>query len=234
MLNLPKKYLSYSQFNTWIKNKEAYRARYYRGEKQHENPEMIFGKQIAKMLEDPAAVDAHPVLSKIPRYSVSEHPIKVDVDGVPVIGYIDSFDPVTKSFIEYKTGHLNKDGQTPWNTVSIRKHEQLPFYSLLVELSEGEVNRVCHLVWMETRFKEKSIEFDGHTLTAGTRELELTGIRNTFKRIITKWERKRIRDLIKKVAGEISEDFTNYQKTHDGYKEMVHSIGEAVLEKTPA
>src|SRR5574338_1078197 len=100
-LNLPKKYLSYSQMNTWLKNKEAYRSRYYRGEKQHENPEMLFGKKIAKMLEDPKD---HPVLSKIPHYSISEYGIKTEVDGIPVIGYIDSYDPDTKSFLEYKTG----------------------------------------------------------------------------------------------------------------------------------
>lgn len=208
MLNLPKKYLSYSQLNTWIKDKDAYRAKYYRGEKQHENPEMLFGKKIAKMLENPLVLEIHPILSKIPHYSVSEHGIKTEIDGVPVIGYIDSFDPNTKSFIEYKTGHLKRSGEAPWNKVSVRKHEQLPFYSLLIELSEGDVNRLCHLVWLETKFKDKTMDFDGHILTAGTRELELTGTTNVFPRIITKWERKRMRTLIRTVADEISEDYT--------------------------
>lgn len=215
MLNLPKKYLSYSQLNTWLKNKEVYRDKYYRGEKQHENPEMVFGKQIAKMLEDHEAIKIHPVLSKVPHYSVSEHGIKTEIDAIPVMGYIDSFDPKTKSFIEYKSGHLTRNGNFPWSQVSVRKHEQLPFYSLLIEQTEGYVNRVCHLIWLETVFKKKTIDFDGHILTSPSRDLELTGRIETFKRIITKWERKRMRDLISKVAWEISEDFTNYQKVHE-------------------
>lgn len=208
MLNLPKKYLSYSQLNLWLKNKDNYRAKYYRGEPSHENPEMIFGKKIAKILEDPKE---HPILSTVPRYSISEHGIKTVVDEVPVLGYIDSFDPETKAFIEYKSGHLNSKGESPWNKVNVRKHEQLPFYSLLIEVTEGTVDRNCQLIWLETKFKSKTMEFDGHILESDSRELELTGRVEVFKRVITKWERIRMRNLIKQVAKEISEDFTNYQ-----------------------
>lgn len=208
MLNLPKKRLSYSQVNLWNKNKEQYRTRYYRNEPLPENAEMIFGKTIAKRLED-----NDPELAFIPRYDKAEHGIEVEIDGVMVQGYIDSFDPVKKKFREYKTGHLNLKGFPPWDIVAVHKHEQLPFYSLLIEETEGTVDPICHLDWIETEFKNKTIEFDGLTLETQSRDLFLTGRIETFERKIEPWERKRIREMIVRVAHEISADYTTFQNT---------------------
>ncbi len=189
--NLPKKRLSYSQVILWLKNKEQYRQRYYLNEKGHENAEMLFGKTIAKNLELNL-----PELSFIPRYEVSEHGINVEIDGVIVQGYIDSFDPDKNKFREYKTGHLNLKGIPPWDIVAVHKHEQLPFYSLLIEATEGSVDPICHLDWIETEFKSKTMEFQGMTLEAQSRELILTGRIESWERKIDPWERKRIRDMI--------------------------------------
>lgn len=172
-----------------------------------ENAEMLFGKQIAKMLEFDDET-----LKFIPRYEISEHAINVEIDGVLVQGYVDTFSPKLKKFREYKTGHLNLKGLPPWDKVAVAKHEQLPFYSLLIEKSEGSVDPVCHLDWVETEFKMKTKEFQGHILEAQSRELFLTGRIETFERKIAKWERTRIKDLILKCAQEISEDYTAYLK----------------------
>lgn len=208
--NLPRTYLSYSSWSLWKKNREAFRRKYYLNEPSFENVETIFGKKIAKMLEDKEQIKKHPVLSLIPSYSLAEHGIDVVINDIPVKGYLDTFDPETFSFGEFKTGHLNKDGKAPWNRVKVFKHDQLPFYSLLVEKKYGKVNRVTNLHWIETKFKEKMIVFDGIELIADSRELELTGRIESFKRIIPKWERELIRKDIIKVAGEISEDYTNF------------------------
>lgn len=206
--NLPKQKFSYSQMSLWLKNKEGYRAKYYRGEPQHETAEMIFGKLIAKRLED-----NDPALSFIPRYEKSEQGIEINLEGLPIIGYLDSFDPSKNKFREYKTSHLGRDGKLPWNRVLVAKHDQLPFYSFLIEQKYGEVDPMCHLDWIETDWKKKTIEFQGMTLTGDTRELLLTGNIKTFPRRIAKWERKRIKDLIIKTAEEISKDYKSYQQS---------------------
>lgn len=210
--NLPKGYLSYSQVHLWMTNKSAYRKKYYEGEPSFETVETIFGKKIARIMEDPKEIKKYPTLKKVPRYKVSEYNIEVTIANIPIKGYLDSFRPKDLSFLEFKSGHTNKDGKPPWNKVKVSKHDQLPFYSLLIEKKHNKVNRVCHLVWIETRFKEKTVKFMGHTLTADSRELELTGQIKIFKRIIPKWERERMRKLIVKTAKEIHKDFTAYEQ----------------------
>lgn len=206
--NLPRSYLSYSSWSLWKKNKQAFRQKYYLNEASFETVETVFGKNIAKRLED-----KDPALSFIPSYSKSEHGIETLIGDVPVKGYLDTFEPKTFSFGEYKTGHLNKDGKAPWDIVKVAKHDQLPFYSLLIESKYGKVDRVTYLHWIETKFKEKKIMFEGIELIADTRELELTGRIETFKRIIPKWERDEIKKSIIKVAEEISLDYTQYEKS---------------------
>jgi hypothetical protein len=213
--NLPKKYLSYSSWSLWKKNKDAFRRKYYLNEPSFETVETIFGKKIAKMLEDKEAIKLHPILSNVFHYPLVEYPIDIIIEDIPIKGYIDTFDDKLLYFREYKTGHLGRDGKFPWDSVKVSRHDQLPFYSFLIEEKFGEVNNTTHLDWIETKWREKSMDFSGHTLVAESRELELTGKIETFKRIIYKWERKLIKEDIIKVAKEISEDYTNFLKTNE-------------------
>ena len=203
--NLPKPYLSYSQIDLWRKNKEQYRERYYFEDGvPFENAETIFGKKIAKMLEDGVS---DPVLDKIPKYKFSEYRIQIEVGGVPFLGVMDSFSKKFKRIIEYKTGKQS------WDDVRVRRHDQLVVYSLLTKLKFGKVNPVVRLVWMETRYK-KSIDTIGSvTCEAESNELELSGKIQIFKRKIYEWERKNMVKLIQKTAQEISDDYTNFLKT---------------------
>lgn len=211
--NLPRGYLSYSQVDLWLKSKSQYRKRYYQNDKPIETVETRFGHQIHEIMEDPKKIKKYPELATVPRYSVSEHDILVEVDGVMVKGRIDSYDPETFSFSDMKSGHRNKKGEEPWNNVKVRKTLQLPWYSFLIWWTEGRVDPICFLIWIETRFKHKTIEFEGHKLTNESRELELTGVVKVFKRRIAKWERERVRKLIGKVAREIHKDYVNYLQT---------------------
>lgn len=220
-MNLPKKYFSYSQYDLWKKSKSEYRLKYYEGKESFETVETIFGKKIAKMLEDDAVVAAHPVLSKVPRYSKPEYDIQVEVEGIPIRGFIDTFEESDCSFLDYKSGHLSKDGKIPWDAVKVAKHEQLPFYSVLLKEKHGKVNRKTGIVWLETAFKNKTVDFDGHKLSAETRELELTGKYETFYRIIPQWELKIMREKIVKAAYEISEDYTKYKHEHINNQQVV-------------
>lgn len=206
MIVLPRPHFSYSQFDLWRKNPSQYRARYYLNQKLPETPEIIFGRHVARLLEDGRR------LRKIKRYSKAEHQLDVDIIGVPIMAYLDSFDPIGKRFKEFKTGHYRADGSPPWNNILVRRHDQLPFYSLMIELQYGEVENLCELVWLETRFKREQIEFDGHILGSEGRRLELTGSYQVFQRIIRKWERQAMKRNIIKVIKEISEDYGNFKK----------------------
>lgn len=204
---LPKKYLSYSAITLWNKNKEQFRSKYYLGEEGPITPYMLFGKEIAALLEQDDMSLRH-----IPRYKYPEHEIKVMVKGIPVIGYLDSFSKQLKTFIEYKTGILSPTGEVPWNDAKVAKHDQLPFYSYLIKKKYGKVTCKCRLVWLETRWKTETQVFDGHELSGDSKQLELTGYKKVFTRTIREWERNRIEDMIIKAAEEISKDYEEYRR----------------------
>lgn len=203
-LNLPRKYLSYSQMDLWQKNKSAYRERYYLNGPSFENKETIFGKQTAKLLEDGTT---HPILSKVPRYKFMEYKIQVKVLGVPFMGVPDTFSLIKKGFREYKTG------KNPWTDVMVHKHNQLVIYSLLTKIKFKKVDPWCELIWIQTRWGTSKREFDGHTLEGRTNEIEFTGKIQIFKRRIAEWERRAMAKKIRSIAEEISEDYTNFLKT---------------------
>lgn len=190
----------------WQKNKDQFRAKYYLNAPSIETPETIFGKKIAKMVEDNKHLD-HKVLSNIINYPIKEHKLEVELEGIKLLGYLDQFDPDALSIGEMKTGHLSSKGKVPWDKLKVQKHKQLDFYTVLVELKYGKFNPVVVLQWLETKFYKDTMEFDGHILEAGGRKLELTGRIETFKRTIKKWEVEKMKQDIIRVANEINEDY---------------------------
>lgn len=197
--NLPKPYLSYSAWTLWKNNKNEFRARYYEGKPGIETVETVFGKKIARQLEEDESIPG------------SETRIELEViPGLMLLSYLDEFDEATLSITEHKTGHRNKDGKVPWDMVKVHKHKQLDWYSMMVKKKYGKVNNKVRLVWHETRFKTKTVEFAGHTLTSDSRELELTGEKKEFIRTITEAERQKIEKDIISAALEISKDYEEY------------------------
>jgi len=206
-MTLPKGYLSYSAWHLWRTNKQAFRDKYYPDIRppDFESVETIFGKQVHKQIEDGE-------LPHVQRFPLPEHKIEVEVAGIKLLGQIDTFDEETFSFADYKSGHANKKGDSPWSPSKVMKLDQLPFYAVMVEAKYGKVNPLCHLIWLETEFVKKSTEFDGHTLEGVSRELKLTGRVESFPRRIAKWERDRMKKLIIETANEISDDYDAFRK----------------------
>lgn len=196
----------------WKTNKTDFRKKYYSVVPfEFDTPYTRFGKMIAETLEDKKKTKAHPVLSKIPLYSVREQPLIHTVDDVPVKGFIDSFDKRYKKIIEIKTG-IMKDGIAPWNPVAVRKHDQIRLYSFLVKEIFGYVHPVVKLIWLETCWKEKCsmVTFGGKEFENCSPELELTGHFQVFERTIEEWEYDYMRREIVRIATEISEDYSRY------------------------
>ncbi len=202
--------LSYSGWMLWKSDKAGYRRRYYENEKPFETVETIYGKRIAEMFEF-----SHADVSHVKMYEKMEHTIDIEIDGEKLNGRIDSFCPHTFSFLDVKTGHANKEGKPPWNKLKVEKLKQLDFYSMLIKKKYGKVNNVCKLVWLETDFLTKTTEFAGHTLTAQTRELKLTGKVETFSRTILQWQRDKIEQEVLQAIKDIHEDYKNYKQIHE-------------------
>lgn len=215
--NLPKGYLSYSSMDLWKKSKDNFRRKYYSTEDYDVNTAYTkFGKEIAETLEDPKATQAHPILSKIPSYATPEYPLEVEIADVPIKGYIDSFCPDNKSIIEYKTG-IRTRGKAPWDHLKVKKHDQLLLYALGVKTIHGDVDPLTKLVWMETQWAEECTDtpFKDNTYRVCAPALQLTGEFKVFDREIEDWELLRLEQDIARIASEITEDYTRYQKTGD-------------------
>lgn len=195
--NLPKKYLSYSAISTWLRDPYQFRRRYYHNDPMIMTPELHFGSKIAKLLEK-----KHDSMNHIKQYPVMEQRMKVEIEGVPFFGFIDSFDPMDCAILEYKTG------VTPWNEERVKDHLQLDLYSLAVETIFGKVQDEAELIWMQTRKIEKPRE--GRVTHEEAYEIEFTGKVKSFVREITKEDRDNTRSLLVEVAEAISSDYSSW------------------------
>lgn len=194
---LPKPYLSYSAINTFLTNPSDFRKRYYENKQLPITPELIFGKRIGELLEHGDESLAH-----IKHGDVAEKELKFEVDGVPILGYIDSFRSEDKYIYEFKTG------KTPWTQGRVEKHLQLDIYSLGVETLEGSVNDECMLIWMETERVDKPQV--GRIQHGYEYEIRFTGKVKEFVRVITKQQREDAYNTIIRVAQDISTDYSDW------------------------
>lgn len=185
-----KDYLSYSAISTWIHSPEQYRRQYFEGQPFIDSPELLFGGKIGRLLET-----RDPSMDHILQYSTPEQKIECVIDGVPIFGFIDSFSPERRAFLEYKTG------KQPWDEKRVKKHLQLDIYSLCIEHLWGSVEDTCHLIWMQT--EQVDIKKEGRATHAEAYTIRLTGEVQTFERVVTKDDRYAVRELIVRVAHEI-------------------------------
>lgn len=216
-LLLPKKYLSYSAIDLWLRDPDGYRKRYYLNEPYFSTPYTEFGNEVGGALErrewdHPVLI---PVVGKVPQGTHPEHKMEVEINGVPTLGFLDDFTLENKAIEEYKTGIRNK-GKAPWDRVKVRKHKQLTLYTLMVREKYGSWNPDIRLTWMETEWADisKDVEFGGQILKESYKGLRLTGHVEEFHRNIKEWELDRLAIIIREVAEAISKDYTQWiQKT---------------------
>lgn len=203
--NLPKAYLSYSAIELWRKDKPRFRRKYYEGIEEPGTVYSLFGSEVHEQIEK------DPKYSSI-RLPKAEHRMEVDVCGVKVLGYIDTFDPDTFAFGEYKSGIRKPDGSPRWTQADVNQHDQLPFYSLLIQEKYGVKINHTYLVWLETAMREEKVRMNG-VILGGERELYLTGEWERFERRMYQYDRERMKKWIVESAKEISEDYECYLKS---------------------
>lgn len=203
-LNLPRAYLSYSALSLWKKDKEKFRRRYYQNIKEKDTVFTLFGREVHEEIAKNPAYD----FIRLPK---SEHEIRVTVAGVPIMGYLDTFNPNTGLFGEYKTGIRTKSGDARWTQIEVEKHEQMPFYSLLIWETYGIKSNRPFLAWFETSADAKVQRIGGVEIHS-EQKLKLTGVYEIFWRKLYEYDRSRIKRWISASAEEISEDHLRWQE----------------------
>ena len=197
-MTLPKPYLSWSAVECWRKSKPEYRRRYYENLPQTWNsPEMLFGRDIGQLLEN-----NDPSLSHIPRGTHPEYRILTDILDVPVLCYLDSFTPETKTILEYKTSRVG------WDQARVDNHGQLLMYASAVRSKLGDYDPNVTLVWLETRQETRDVVVSGFTMQVPS--IALTGRVETFTRHIEPVELDTFGKELSDLAHEISNDYAEW------------------------
>lgn len=196
-----KNYVSYSSLKLWESNPNEYRRIYYEGKPRPDSIYTRFGKHIHDQLEK-----YDDFYKEIDRTGLREQQILVTISGVKVKAYIDYIDLRIPLIRDYKTSIK------PWTPAKVQDHEQLPFYSLLVEHQFGIKVRDVDILWLETQHRQPTIKRGGVTIS-GEKELFLTGYWEIIKRPykVTASERKRLKDWLIKTANEIQIDYEKYR-----------------------
>jgi len=135
--------LSWSAISSFEYDPEQWYKRYVLNEKDEASKEMLFGKEIGKKLETDNLY-----LPMIPRHAQMEQEFKVVFNGIPLVGYADSFCSLSKKKLaEFKTG------KKAWDQKRVDEHGQIDMYLLMNYITNQvwpEDVEVC-LVWMPTQ-----------------------------------------------------------------------------------
>ena len=197
-LIMPKNWLSWSQMTCWISSKDRFRREYFEAGRKLDTKYLRFGKGIAELIENGKHKDLLPDLEV---YPVREFEIRTTICGVPILSYLDDYDPERNIFREKKTGKI------PWTQAKVIKHGQLIFYATALKHSCGKMPEYCDLDWIETR--DGAIEVDDFW-RENEKIVQVTGRIKSFHREFDEREVEKMEDLILKSATEISEAYIKF------------------------
>jgi len=200
-LILPKPHLSWSQLSCWLSNPNRYRREYFEAGEKLDTKYLRFGKGVAKLVEEGKHKELLPDLVV---YEKPEFKIETNVLGVPILSYLDTYNPAENVFREYKTGKI------PWTKPRVFKLGQLVFYATALKHSCGKIPEYCDLDWIET--KEHSGERVNDFWRDNEKEINVTGRVVSFHREFDEREIEKMENLIVKVANEISKAYQAFLK----------------------
>jgi hypothetical protein len=201
-LILPRGYISWSQLNCFLTSPARFRKEYFENGPRLTSKYLTFGKNVHELIENNKYKE---ILPDLIVYDTKELEIRCSVQGVPILAFIDSYDPVKNVFRETKTGIV------PWDKVRVIKHGQLPFYAVALKHHTGKVPEYADLDWIETKEGKSEAPVDDFWRTNET-ELNITGRLLSFHREFDEREIEKMEELIVKTAREISEAYINFLK----------------------
>lgn len=156
--------LSWSSISLFEWDRELWAKKYLEGIKEPETQEMTFGKLVADSFQT-----KNP-LAPVSLYPVIEKKLEVVFSGIPLIGFIDTYDPITHNFREFKTS------KTLWTSKKAQEHGQLRMYALMLYITYKipPEQYSIHLDCIQTKSNgDFSIDFV-KPLTIVSHEVELT------------------------------------------------------------
>jgi hypothetical protein len=190
-LLLPRGYISYSAMQCFKSSKERFKREYFENGDKLNSKYLVFGKGIAKMIEEDKH---HELLPDLIVYDLREYEIRVEINGVPVLCYLDDCKSDFTSFRDKKTG------KTPWTPQKCQKSEQLLMYACAIRAKHGKMPRTAWIDWVETHDDKKELKG-----LHNDSKIEVTGRVESFKRVFDERELDRFEKELLKVAIEISE-----------------------------
>lgn len=153
MIDLPTKdkfgnnYLSYSQINSFLKNRKEYYKTYILKEPFYQNKYLKFGKKVGNALQNNEyslfTNSESEILKKVTRLDIFERKTILKFDEFYMIGFIDTCSNDLKTIIDYKTGGIGKE----FNYIS-EDYTQLCYYalSLLQETGKSPENAYVEFI----------------------------------------------------------------------------------------
>jgi len=193
---LPRGYISYSAMQCFKSSKERFKREYFEKADKLTTKYLVFGKGIAKMIEEDRYKQLLPSLVV---YELHEYEIRTEIAGVPVLCYLDSCKADFTSFRDDKTG------KTAWTQAKLQKSDQFLMYACAIRAKHGIMPKDCYVDWIETvdDKQEKKALHNSDTI-------KVTGRVESFKRTFDKRELDRFEKEIVKVANEISEYYKQW------------------------
>jgi hypothetical protein len=198
-MTLPKSYISFSQLQLFDQNKEQYRKQYYQNQYSGSSPELRYGSHVHKQIELNAPEYAH-----VPRYDLSELKLEVTIEGIPLLGYIDSLDSDTLAFMDFKTG------QKKWTPKKVQETKQLPFYALMLSAIHEQYEYNSSIVWIETK-REYQQGWDGESYQSKKYDVVTTGKVEKMDRVITRDDIMATKEWLVSTTMAISSDYAEYK-----------------------
>jgi hypothetical protein len=194
--------LRFSLFEAWWKNPQEAMKRYFPEEEVHfSNMFMDFGSLVADELCQRPIPDwllgAH-------HYDENEYRIITDVEGFMVRGTIDSYDHARRKFLDNKCVKVSRLKNGDWSAHSwtqnkVNAHEQLVFYSFLIQHVHGTVDEECSINAIPYYVDENGI----------CRRTEYVSY--DIWRVISQQERDEMKEKIVTTAKDITRLFSEYK-----------------------
>lgn len=178
----PRGYLSHTQIDMWLRDRNRYARNYFHGEVDRGNDYTDFGSKVAKAQEDGAETDdelVNMLVKLLPRYPKREHEIratlKTSAGEVVLLGRMDQFHDVTYALRDTKTGKV------PWTQAKANSSRQLKHYAALVYLKHGVLPPETWIDWAETKWEDDG---DGGSRLTLTGRIESFHVKPTLPDIL--------------------------------------------------
>lgn len=203
--------LRFSLFSEYWVNPNSAMAKYFpEVEPRTTNKFMEFGSKVDDALGETPLPQW---VADIPTYPLKQHQIVTNIDGIWVRGSLDSYCPDTFRFLDNKCSLVKPLGKGGWSAHSwtqkkVNEHEQLVFYSTLVQYHHGWVNDTCHISVVPYH------EDKWGTMRRVT-GLDLHDPKYLIPRVVTQKERNDMMDKIIKTSKDIIKNYNMWCKLHE-------------------